>query len=183
VSTTDVQHWLPGCHAQLRYARAASVTPDELWDAAQSVRLRDAPRLARMVRWRLGRHAPPPETTFEEFFRTGIFMLLEEGDRLSISGVAGKIWAPSGDYAQFETAGDYKEYRQRGTAKVVLKIEVREHERGSQIVSEARIWCADRRTQLIFRPFWAVVAPFARLIHSEGFAAAVRRAEAAAGSA
>jgi hypothetical protein len=177
VTTTEPQDWLPGCHARLHHARVSTATPDELWDAAQGVRLRDAPRLGRLIRWRLGKHAPPPETTFEEFFRTGIFMLLEEGERLYISGVAGKIWAPSGEYAHFETAGEYREYRARGTAKVVLKIAVLEHERGSQIVSEARVWCADRRTQLIFRPFWAVVAPFARAIHSDGFAAAVRRAE------
>jgi len=177
VSTIEVQDWLPGCHARLHFVRASTATPEVLWDAAESVRLRDAPRLNRLIRWRLGKHAPPPETTFEEFFRTGIFMLLEEGERLYISGVAGKIWAPSGDYAQFETAGEYREYRRRGTAKVVLKTEVREHERGSQIVNEARVWCADRRTQLIFRPFWAVVSPFARFVYSEGFAAAVRRAE------
>jgi hypothetical protein len=177
VTTTQVQDWLPGCHARLNFARVSSAGPDELWAAAQAVRLRDAPRLNRVIRWRLGKHAPPPETTFEEFFRTGIFMLLEEGERLYISGVAGKIWTPSGDYAQFETAGEYREYRRRGTAKAVLKTEVREHERGSQIVAEARVWCADRRTQLIFRPFWAVVSPFARLIYSDGFATAVKRAE------
>ncbi|HEX4734990.1 MAG TPA: hypothetical protein VH247_11285 [Thermoleophilaceae bacterium] len=178
MSTNEVQDWLPGCHARLHFTRASTATPGTLWDAAQKVRLRDAPRLNRLVRWRLGKHAPSPDMTFEEFFRTGIFMLLEEGERLSISGVAGKIWAPSGDYAQFETAGDYREYRQRGTAKVVLKTEVREHERGSQIVNEARIWCADRRTQLIFRSFWTIVRPFARFIYSEGFAVAVKQAEA-----
>jgi hypothetical protein len=177
VSTTQVQDWLPGCHARLHHERASTATPEELWDAALAVRLRDAPRLHRLIRWRLGKHAPPRDTTFEEFFRTGIFMLLEEGERLSISGVAGKIWAPSGDYAQFETAGDYREYRERGTAKVVLKTEVREHERGSQIVNEARIWCADRRTQMVFRPFWAIVKPFARFIYHEGFGVAVKRAE------
>jgi hypothetical protein len=177
VSTTEVQDWLPGCHARLHHERASSASPEVLWDAAMSVRLRDAPRLARLIRWRLGKHAPPPDTTFEEFFRTGIFMLLEEGERLSISGVAGKIWAPSGDYAQFETAGDYRQYRARGTAKVVLKTEVRDHERGSQIVNEARIWCADRRTHLIFRPFWTIVHPFARFIYHEGFGVAVKRAE------
>jgi hypothetical protein len=177
VNTTEVQDWLPGCHARLHLARASRATPEELWSAAQAIQLRDAPRLARLIRWRLGKHAPPPETTFEEFFRTGIFMLLEEGDRLYISGVAGKIWAPSGDYAQFETAGEYREYRARGIAKVVVKTEVREHERGSQIVSDARVWCADRRTQLIFRPFWTVVHPLARFIYSDGFAAVVRRAE------
>jgi hypothetical protein len=177
VSTTEVQSWLPGCHARLHFARASSASPHELWDAAQSVRLRDAPRLNRLIRWRLGKHAPPPGTTFEEFFRTGIFMLLEEDERLYISGVAGKIWAPSGDYAQFETAGDYRQYRERGTAKVVLKTEVREHERGSEIVNEARVWCADRRTTMLFRPFWALVKPFAHFIYNEGFAVAVRRAE------
>jgi hypothetical protein len=177
VSTTQVQDWLPGCHARLHHARVSTASPDQLWDAAQEVRLRDAPRLARLIRWRLGRHAPPPDTTFEEFFRTGIFTLLEESGRLYISGVAGRIWAPSGPYAQFETAGDYRQYRERGTAKVVLKTEVRPHARGAQIIVEARVWCADRRTQLIFRPFWAVVAPFARFIYSEGLAVAVKRAE------
>jgi hypothetical protein len=177
VSTTQVQDWLPGCHARVHHARVARASPEQLWEAAQAVRLRDAPRLGRLIRWRLGKHAPPPDTTFEEFFRTGIFMLLEEGERLYISGVAGKIWAPSGDYAEFETAGEYREYRRRGTAKVVVKIEVREHERGSQIITEARVWCADRRTEMIFRSFWAVVAPLARFIYSDGFAAAVRRAE------
>jgi hypothetical protein len=174
---TSIDDWVPRCHARLYRARASTATPDALWDAAQTVRLRDTPQLNRLIRWRLGRHAPSPETTFEEFFRTGIFMLLEEGERLSISGVAGRIWAPSGAYAQFETAGEYREYAQRGTAKVVLSTAVHEHERGSQIVNEARIWCADRRTQVIFRPFWALVSPFARFIYSEGLAVAVRRAE------
>jgi hypothetical protein len=177
MTTAAIDTWLPGCHARLHQARVSTASPDELWDAARSLRLRDAPRLQRLIHWRLGHHAPPPETTFEEFFRTGIFMLLEEGERLYVSGVAGKIWAPSGEYAQFETAGEYREYRRRGTAKVVLKIEVREHERGSQIINDARIWCADRRTQLVFRPFWAMVRPFAHFVHSEGFAVAIRRAE------
>jgi hypothetical protein len=176
---TPIDHWLPGCHARLHHARVSTASPDELWHAATTVRLCDAPRLCRLIRWRLGRHAPPPDTTFEEFFRTGIFMLLEEGERRYVSGVAGRIWSPSGEYARFETAAEYREYRRRGTAKVVIANEVREHERGSEIVTEARIWCADRRTQLIFRPFWAVVSPLARFIYIDGFAAAVRLAEQA----
>jgi hypothetical protein len=175
--TTSIAHWLPGRHARLQHARVSTATPEELWSAALSVRLRDAPRLYRLIRWRLGRHAPGSDVTFEELFRTGIFMLLEEGDRLYISGVAGKIWSPSGEYAEFETAAEYREYRPRGTAKVVIRIEASGHQRGSQIVTEAWIWCADRRTQVIFRPFWALVAPFARLIYTEGLAVAVKRAE------
>jgi hypothetical protein len=177
VPTAAIDTWLPGCHARLHHARTSTATPDALWDAAQAVRLRDSPRLLRLIRWRLGKHTPPPDTTFEEFFRTGVFMLLEEGERQIVSGVAGRIWSPSGDYAEFETAGEYREYHRPGTAKVVISIGVREHERGSEIVHEGRVWCTDRRTRLIFHPFWAVVSPFARFIYSEGFAVAVRRAE------
>ena len=176
-TSTAIDDLVPQAHARLHHTRVSTATPDELWQAATEVRLVDAPRLCRLIRWRLGHHAPAPETTFEEFFRTGVFMLLEEDRRRYVSGVAGRIWAPSGEYAHFETPAEYREYAARGTAKVVLSTEVREHERGSQIVSEARVWCADRRARLIFRPFWAVVSPFARLIATEGLAAAVRRAE------
>jgi hypothetical protein len=176
--TPSPDDWLPKRHAHIKAARVSSASPQELWEAAQAIRLADAPRLCRLIRWRLGRHAPPADTTFEDFFRSGIFMQLEEGERFSVSGVAGRIWSPSGVYANFETPAEYKEYRRRGTAKVVLATSVREHERGSQIVNEATVWCADRRTQVIFWPFWRVVSPFARFVGSEGLAAAVRRAEA-----
>lgn len=153
------------------------MSPEELWDAATAIRLRDTPRLCRLVRWRLGSHAPPVDTTFQDFFRTGVFMQLEEGDHYSISGTAGKIWSPSGQYEQFATAADYKEYAEGGTAKVVLLNGVREHPRGSEIWNEARIWVGGRRTRLAFWPFWHVVHPFARLIGQEGLTLAVRRAE------
>jgi hypothetical protein len=65
---------------------------------------------------------PRRGATFEEFFRTGVFMLLEEGERRSVSGVARRIWSPSAEYARFETAAEYREYRRRGTVKVVLAI-------------------------------------------------------------
>jgi hypothetical protein len=175
--TPPLEDLVPKTHTRLRYARRSTAHPDDLWDAARTIRLQDAPRLNRLVRWRLGRHAPPADTTFEDFFRSGVFTLLEEGERYSVSGVAGRIWSPSGDYQRFETAADYMDYDRRGTAKVVLATWVHEHPDGSEIVSEARIWLSDRRAQVIFRPFWALVQPFARFIGSEGLAAAVRRAE------
>ena len=141
------------------------------------MRLRDAPRLSRMIRWRLGSHAPPLDTTFRDFFRTGIFIELEEGERHTISGVAGRIWTPSGHYERFAAAADYKEYAEPGTAKVALLNGVREHAKGSEIWNEARVWVSGRRTRMLFWPFWQVVHPFARLIATEGMAGAVRRAE------
>jgi hypothetical protein len=175
--TPPIDRLVPKTHARLRYTRRSIAHPDDLWDAARTIRLKDAPRLNRLIRWRLGRNAPPASTTFEDFFRSGVFTLLEEGERYSVSGVAGRIWSPSGDYQRFETTSDYMEYDRPGSAKVVLGTSVHEHGEGSEIVSDARIWLSDRRAHLVFRPFWAVVGPFGRFIGSEGLAAAVRRAE------
>lgn len=131
----------------------------------------------RLIRWRLGSHAPPPDTTFHDFFRTGIFIQLEEGERYTVSGVAGKIWTPSGQYERFATAADYKEHAAGGTAKVVILHAVREHPEGAELVSESHVVVYGRRTRIFFRPFWQMIHPFARLIGSEALAAAVRRAE------
>ena len=176
-TTPTVADWLPRTHAHLSYRRRSSASADDLWQAAAEVRLRDAPRLCRLIRWRLGSHAPPPETTFEEFFRTGIFIQLEAGERHSVSGVAGRIWTPSGRYERFASAAEYKEYDRGGTAKVVLVNGVRETDRGSEIWNEAGVMIHGTRTRIAFWPFWQVVHPFARLIATEGLAVAVRRAE------
>jgi hypothetical protein len=173
-----IDSWLPHHHVRVRYARTAAATPDELWAAANQLRLRDTRTMRRLIRWRLGRHAPPAETTYRELFRSGIFTLLEEGERFSVSGAAGRIWSPSGDYARFESGDEYREWSHPGTAKVAFMTTVREHERGSEIVSESRVLVQGRRARIVFRGFWAVVGPFGRYVGSEVLAAAVRRAEA-----
>ena len=175
-----IREWLPESHAHLSYSRRSTASPDDLWEAANEVRLADAPRLCRLIRWRLGSHAPPSDTTFRDFFRTGIFIELEEGERHAASGVAGRIWTPSGQYERFATAAEYKEYEESGTAKVVLLTGVREHPGGSEIFNEAEILVHGRRTRMFFWPFWQVVHPFGRLIATEGLAVAVRRAESRA---
>ena len=117
------------------------------------------------------------DTTYRELFRSGIFTLLEEGERFSVSGVAGRIWAPSGDYARFESGDEYREWSRPGTAKVVVMTAVREHDRGSEIVSESRVRVEGRRARILFRGFWALVGPFGHYVGSEVLGTAVRHAE------
>jgi hypothetical protein len=175
--TASLDSWLPEHHVRTFHTRASHVTPERLWAAANETRVRDTRTLRPLIAMRLPGHGPGAETTFRELFRTGIFTLLEEGERHSISGVAGRLWTPTGHYARFETGADYKEYAERGTAKVALMTSVREHERGSEIVAESRVWCVDRRAQLRFRPYWALVGPFTRFIRLELLAAVTSRAE------
>jgi hypothetical protein len=175
--SSPLDTWLPEHHVRIRYAQTATVAPEQLWEAAKEVRVADTGTMRRLIGWRLGRNAPPAGATYRELFRSGIFTLLEEGERFSVSGVAGRIWAPSGDYARFESGDEYREWSRPGTAKVALMTEVREHELGSQIVSESRVLVQGKRARVVFRGFWAVMAPFGRYVGSEVLAAAVRRAE------
>jgi hypothetical protein len=162
---------------RIRHVRTARATPEDLWQAATEVELRDTRTMRRLIRWRLGRHAPPAGTTYRDLFRTGIFTLLEDGERYSVSGAAGRIWTPSGDYARFESAAEYREWSDPGTAKVAFLTAVREHERGAELVSEARVLVHGRRARMLFRGLWAVVGQFGWLVGGEVLTAAVRRAE------
>jgi len=178
--SASLDDWLPGHQIRLHSTRVARVEPERLWEAAQTLRLSETPNMRRLIRWRLGRHAPDADTTYRELFRSGIFMLLEEGERYSVSGVAGRIWAPSGDYATFATPDDYRQYASSGTAKVALLTQVREHEQGSEIASESRVRVHGRRTRVVFRGPWTVMRPFSRFVPHEVLSAAVRRAESGA---
>jgi hypothetical protein len=169
--------WLPDYQVRSLQRRASSADPDRLWQAAAETEIRDTRMLRPLIGARLGPHAPPAHTTFRELFRSGIFTLLEEGDHYSISGVAGCLWSPRGEYASFESAADYKEYEPPGRAKAAVLTQVREHERGSEIATEIRVWCTDRSAWLRFRPVWLLVAPFMRFVRMELLRQVARRAE------
>jgi hypothetical protein len=175
----SLDNWLPDYQVRALQRRASRATPEALWEAAEHTRIRDTRILRPLIGARLGPHAPPADTTFRELFRTGIFTLLEEGDRYSISGVAGCLWAPRGEYARFESAADYRQYEEDGRAKAVVLTLVREHERGSEIVTEIRVWCTDRWAERRFRSVWLVVAPFMRFVRLDLLRTVARRAEAA----
>jgi hypothetical protein len=177
--TPSLDSWLPDYQVRAVHRRASRAQPPALWKSAQRTRIRDTRVLRPLIGARLGPHAPPADTTFRELFRTGIFTLLEEGDRYSISGVAGCLWSPRGEYARFESAADYKEYEPPGRAKAAVMTLVRDHERGSEIVTEIRVWCTDRRAEMRFRPVWMLVAPFLRFVRIDLLRAVARRAEAA----
>ena len=170
--------WLPDYQVRTVQRRVSRATPDALWEAAARTRIRDTRVLRPVIGARLGPHAPPADTTFRELFRTDIFTLLEEGDRYSISGVAGCLWAPRGEYARFESAADYRQYEEKGRAKAAVMTLVNENQRGSEIVAEIRVWCTDRRAEVRFRSVWMIVAPFMRFLRMDLLRTVARRAEA-----
>jgi hypothetical protein len=177
VPDSPLDAWLPDPHARTRHVRSSPAPPERLWAAAEAVRVRDTATLRPLIMLRFGRDTPSPDTTFRELFRRHPFVLLEDGERRSISGLAGHIWSPRGGLAHLDAPDEYRAWDKPGTARVaVLNTVGARPGGGSEIVTETRVRCVDRRALLRFRPYWAVVGPFSRFIRIDLLAAAVRRA-------
>jgi hypothetical protein len=172
----DLDHWLADPQVRTRHRLSAEADPDRLWQAAETIRLADAPVLGRAVRWRI------PGTTsdllFRDLFRDYPFAVLDEGTLWSVSGMCGRIWTLRRDYPRIEGAEDFLAWDQRGTVRVLLAHWIEQDSPGQNaLVSEARIKPVNRQAGLRLRALWAVVGHLERLIGGEALRAAVRRAE------
>jgi len=172
----DLDEWLPDPQVRARHRRRAHARPDELWHAAESVRVRDAPTLGRAVRWRIP--GTSPDTPFRELFREYPFTVLAEGDGWSVSGLCGRIWTLKRDYPRLHGADDFRSWHEPGTVRVVIANWVEAAPDGAaSLVSESRVKPTDRGGSLRLRALWTVVGGFERLIGGEVLRIAVRRAE------
>ena len=141
--------------------------------------MRETRGLRPVINWRLGSHAPDADDTLSATFARFPFHVLvdEEEARVSVSGMAGKLWALGDTFVGFDDPQHFCDWSQGGYVKVAIRHEVREHPKGAELTSEVRLWCTSRGAQLRFRPFWTFIAPFSKYIGSELLVAAARRAE------
>jgi hypothetical protein len=166
---------------RIHHERAAKADADSLWAAAGRVRLRDTRRLGRLVRWRIP--GLDPWLTYQDLFRGYPFVVLEEGERLLISGLAGRIWTLARDYPRLERPEDFETWNRRATVRVIFGHWVRETGGGiAELVSEAWVEPVDRDAAIRLRALWSVIGPFQRLVGIEPLTLAARAAERDAGS-
>jgi hypothetical protein len=167
----DLDSWLPDPQVRTRHRRSSHSTPDELWHAAETVRLCDAPTLGRIVRWRIP--GTPRDLPYRELFRRYPFTVLEEGERYSVSGLCGRIWTMKRDYPRIDGPDEFLAWDKPNTVKVLFAHWV---EGESTLVSESRIAPIGRRASAQTRVLWAAVGRFERFIGPEALKAAVQRA-------
>ena len=141
------------------------------------MQVRETRTLRPLIGWRLGPYAPAPDTELREVLAAHPFHLLAEEGMVSVSGMAGKLWALGDTFVQFGGPEEFRTWREPGYCKVAVRHEVRPQGAGSEIHSEVAIWCTNRRAQLRFRPYWAFIGPFSHFIGVELLSAATRRAE------
>jgi hypothetical protein len=171
--------WLPHPQIRTRHQRSSAAHPDTLWAAATSVRLDQTRTIGRLVRWRIPGVAA--DQSFVGLLEDDPFIVLDAGERHSISGLCGRIWTLARDYPHLESAAAFRAWDEPRTVRVLFAHWVqREPDGRSTLVSEARVAPTDRVASVRLRSLWLVVGPFERLIGAEPLALAVARAEAAA---
>ena len=168
--------WMARPVVRTRHRRRAAAAPDALWDAASGLRLSEAGRLGRLVRWRIPGTAP--DETFRGLLAEYPFVLLDEGERWSMSGLCGRIWTLTRDYPRLDGPDTFRTWDEPGTVRVLFAHWVEADGDGrSAIVSEARVAPVDRSAEVRLRSLWMLIGMFERLIGAESLELAVARAE------
>ena len=170
----DLDAWLPDAQVSSRHRRTSRAEPDDLWRAAQEIRLDETRSLGRLIRWRIP--DTPPDLRFAELFARYPFAVLDEGPGWSISGLCGPIWTLARDYGRID-ADTFGTWDRAGTVRVLFGHWVEHAEPRSALVSEARVAPTDRGGRLQLRALWLVIRRFERVIGSEPLPLAVARAE------
>jgi hypothetical protein len=174
--TPDLDQWLDDPAVRVAHRRESSSTADVLWQAASDVRLSETPVLGRLVRWRIPGLAR--DESFDDLFRQAPFMILEEGERLLVSGLVGRIWTLRRDYPTLGSPDEFRGWSERGTARVVFANWVQTTDGGrSVLASEARVQAIGAQGRLGIAAVRPIVRAFQHLIGTEAITAAVRRAE------
>jgi len=174
----DLDAWLPDPQVRTLHRRSVEADADRLWEAAETVRLRDAPALGPAVRWRIP--GTSSDVSFRDLFRQYPFTVIAEGIRWSVSGMCGRIWTLRRDYPRIEGAEDFLAWEEPDTARVLLAHWIeRDGPKQNALVSEARIKPVDGRARFRIRALWAIVGHFEPLIDAEALRIATRRAERA----
>ena len=173
----DLDDWLPDPQVRSVHRRTVGVDEPTLWHAAETVRLRDTPRLGRIVRWRIP--GTSADDAFRDLFRAYPFTVLAEDDGWSLSGLCGRIWTLARDYPRIDGPDEFRAWNESGTVRVLFAnwVEPSAENGSTDLVSEARVQAVDRRAALRLRALWGVVGRFERLIGGEALGAAARRAE------
>jgi hypothetical protein len=170
----DLDAWLPDPQVRTRHRRSARADADRLWKAAETVQVCDAPRIGRVVRWRVP--GTPGDLPFRELFRRYPFTVLDEGERCSISGLCGRVWSFQRDYPELAGSDEFLGWDEPGTVRVLFGHWVEEADGGSALVSEARVKPVDGTAGRRLRTLWKLIGPFERLVGAEAIATAARAA-------
>ena len=177
LTAPNLDHWIRDPQVRTRHRRVSAAGPDELWAAANAVRLEQTGTICRLVRWRIP--GVPWDQTFAGMLSSDPFTVLDAGTHHAVSGLCGRIWTVARDYPELDGPEAFLAWDAPRTVKVVIAhwVEPDADGGGTAIVSEARVAPTDVVAAARLKALWIVVGPFERLIGAEPLALAVKGAE------
>jgi hypothetical protein len=173
----ELDSWLATPSLRVSHRQRSSASPDTLWHAAVGLRLDQSPALGRLIQWRIpGTHGDQP---FEQLFREPPFLVLaERPQRALVSGLVGRIWTLRRDYPKLQIPQEFRDWSQRGTARVVIANWVTEEpDGGGALWAEARVQALGTQGHIGVAAVRPLVRAFEHLLGTETLGAAVRAAE------
>jgi hypothetical protein len=170
---TRLDAWLPEPVVRTHHRRTAATAPDDLWRAANGLRLKDTRTLGRLIRWRIP--GLDGGITYGELFRAYPFTVVDEGERHLLAGLCGRIWTLARDYPRLAGPDDFARWDEPGTVRVLFGHWIEDDADGSALVSEARVKPVDPAASARLRALWTVIGPFERLVGAEAIARATER--------
>jgi hypothetical protein len=178
----ELDLWLPEPQVRTRHQRSARAEASDLWHAAETLRIREAPIFSRALRWRIP--GTSPDLSFRDLLRRYPFVVIDEGDLWSVSGLCGRVWTLQRDYPSIAGPEEFRAWNEPGTVRVLLAHWIEpDGNDGSVLISETRVEPSDRSAALRMRALWTVVGRFDRFIAAEVLRNAARRAESSSGQA
>jgi hypothetical protein len=173
----DLDRWVPDPQIRTRHRQVSTASADDLWAAANAVRLEQTGTIGRVVRWRIP--GVPWSQTFAGMLASDPFTVLDSGPHHAVSGLCGRIWTVARDYPDLDGPDAFLAWDAPRTVKVIIAhwVEPDADGGGTAIVSEARVAPTDKVASARLRALWIVVGPFERLIGAEPLALAVKGAE------
>jgi hypothetical protein len=174
--TEQLEEWLPDPALRVAHRVSSTADPDTLWRAASELTLAQSPVLGRLVQWRIP--DTPRELSFERLLREPPFLVLAEGERRLLSGLVGRIWTLRRDYPSLSDPEQFRDYAERGSARVAIGVCAEPDPRGGALRSEARVQALGVQGQLGVAAVRPLVRGFQHLIGTEALRIAARHAEA-----
>ena len=172
----QLEQWLPQPAIRVTHRARSDAGPGELWDAARALTLAQSPVLGRLVQWRIP--GTQRELSFDRLLHEPPFLVLAEGERWLLSGLVGRIWTLRRDYPVLDDPESFREFSERGSARVAIAVWSEPESPGGALCAEARVEGLGAQGQLGVAAVRPLVRAFQHLIGTEALRAAARRAEA-----
>jgi len=104
------------------------------------------------------------------------FTLLERTTTEVSFGLAGRFWRPDLSTRAIPDAQAFKAFDDPRAAKLLLRFQVIEHPRGiCTLRTETFVYCANKRTKMLFTPYWLLIRLASGWIRRRNLAAIQRQ--------